>query len=373
MKDSFQVADRVVIGGGLFGAYAAILLADRGHRVTILEQDRDLLTRASFVNQARLHSGLHYPRSFLTAKEALSRYHEFRNRFPAAVRDFTQIYAVATHNSKTSGTDFAAFISRLEQTVVEIDPNKWFHRGTVSRSFQVSEPSFDAVQLRRLIKEEIEARPRIRVLLNTGVTGGKLQGDRVLLRLSNHQSIWADGLVIAAYASTNAVRLALGLSPLPLTFELAEVVLGSVSSDLQNHGFTVMDGPFWSMMPFGHTNSVSLTSVGLTPLRTSADKPMFFCQTQRTGCTPLQLANCNSCSVQPPSAATHQYQQMAKFLKSASSFSPTGRLLTVKAVLTDSEVDDSRPTLIRKEPDSNVYTVFSGKISTLFDLDKELQ
>ena len=177
---------------------------------------------------------------------------------------------------------------------------------------------------------------------------------------------------MATYASTNGMRTSLGLEPFPLTFELAEVLTGRVSPDLADLGFTVMDGPFWSLMPFGHSPDVTLTSVGLTPLRRAKGEPRFSCQDERDGCNAMHLADCTSCPVRPPSAVTHQLQQLSLFLKRASSFSPTGSLLTVKAVLASTEVDDARPTLVHKELDKNVYTVFSGKVSTLFELDREL-
>jgi glycine/D-amino acid oxidase-like deaminating enzyme len=360
------------VGGGLFGCYAAIVLADRGYDVLLVEQDAALLTRASFVNQARLHTGLHYPRSLLTASEALGHYRTFRARWPQAVRDFTQIYAIASHNSKTSGVDFAAFIDRLGLPTDEIDPERWFHPGTVSRAFKVEEPSFDALILRRILTDEIADRSNITVRLSTAATGGTVGQDGSMITLSTGEVVQAEGVVLAAYAGTNALRQVLGLARLPLTFELTEVLLGHVAPELRDIGFTVMDGPFWSLMPFGHGDQVSLTSVGLTPLRRSAAEAAFPCQASRRNCEPLHLQDCTTCAVRPPSTVTHQQQQMAAFLKQASAFTPTRSLLTVKAVLTATEVDDARPTLVHKEADSNVVTVFSGKVSTLFDLDKGL-
>lgn len=361
-----------VVGGGLFGCYAAVRLADRGHDVVLIEQDSVLLKRASYVNQARLHTGLHYPRSLLTATEALNHYLTFRARWPDAVRDFQQVYAVATHNSRTTGTDFAAFIARLGLPTDEVDPERWFNSGKVSRAFAVEEPAFDARVLRQILTAEIAERPNITLRLGTTVTGGSVKSSSSLLKLDGDEMLEVDGLVLAVYAGTNALRTNLGLARLPLTFELTEVLLGEVGPELQNVGFTVMDGPFWSLMPFGHGAEVSLTSVGLTPLRRSAGEASFACQERREGCTPLHLQDCTTCPVRPLTAAIHHQQQMAAFLRHAAEFTPKSSLLTVKAVLTATEVDDARPTLVHRERDANVITVFSGKVSTLFDLDEEL-
>lgn len=362
----------IVVGGGLYGCFAALILARTGAKVVLVEQSDDLLKRASLVNQARIHTGLHYPRSLATAKDALSHYLRFCERFPAAVRDFTQIYAVAKYGSKTSGQDFASFIDRLGVSVDEINPNLYFRDGTITRAFRVEEPSFDANVLRASLAAELLATKSIDTRLNTTVVGGDASESAVRIRFDDGTDSYFDGLVIATYAGINALRNDLGLELIPTKYELTEVLLGEVSDALLGHGFTVMDGPFWSLMPFGHSQLVSLTSVGLTPLRRSDDQPRFSCQIRRTGCEPLHLADCTTCLVRPPTAAEHQIQHLKRFLKEPNPFVTKSSLLTIKAILASTEVDDARPTIIHKERGINVWTLFSGKVSSLFDLELAL-
>ena len=48
-------------------------------------------------------------------------------------------------------------------------------------------------------------------------------------------------------------------------------------------------------------------------------------------------------------------------------------LYTIKAILTASEVDDSRPTIVKFAIDKpKLLSVFSGKINTIYDLDEVL-
>ena len=48
-------------------------------------------------------------------------------------------------------------------------------------------------------------------------------------------------------------------------------------------------------------------------------------------------------------------------------------LYTIKPILVASEIDDSRPTIIKQYSQSpDFYTVFSGKINTMYDLDEIL-
>ena len=364
--------DRAVIGSGLFGCYAAIVLAERGHTVALLDSNPGILSRASYVNQARLHTGLHYPRSLLTAMEALKSYRRFRTRFPSCIYEFEQIYGVATRNSKTSGVDFESFIKRLGIEAELVDPERWFFPGTISRAFRVEEPSFDVATLRNLLQDEISSRAEITYFPKTTVLDGSLVAGELQLLTSGDQRISAEHAVIATYAETNSVRAKLGLEALPISYELAEILLGTVSRNLNGRGFTVMDGPFWSLMPFGKTGHVSLTSVGHTPLQANPTEPRFSCQDARRDCLPEHLQDCNSCKVRPPSARVHHVQQMSMFLKCAEEFVPETSLLTVKAILRTTAVDDSRPTLVVHDKSLPVTTVFSGKVSTLLDLEAGL-
>jgi len=362
----------VVVGGGLFGCWAALVLASRGHTVVVVEQDHQLLNRASLVNQARLHTGLHYPRSLLTASEALSSYQRFRSEFPAAVHDFTQMYAIARHGSKTSAAGFERFIDRLGLDAQPVDASRWFRSSMVESAWIVEEPSFDAGIIRDELSARLRAEPRIDVVTGVPVASASANASGVSVSLADGREIRADEMVIATYAALNPVRQALGLEPLTLQHELTEVVLGTVSGPLQGRGFTIMDGPFWSMMPFGKTGEVTLTSVGLTPVLRADSAPEFPCQLRREDCTPLTLAECSTCPERPRSLAGHQVQQMRLFLTEADHFEPVRSIWTVKTILRIAEVDDARPTVVRREPDLPVWTVFSGKVSTVFDLEEAL-
>ena len=54
--------DIVVLGGGIYGLYTALFLSQREVTVAVIDIDQNFFSRASMVNQARLHNGLHYPR-----------------------------------------------------------------------------------------------------------------------------------------------------------------------------------------------------------------------------------------------------------------------------------------------------------------------
>ena len=74
--------DAVVIGGGFYGCVLALHLANsQRQRTVVLEAGPDLLRRASYGNQARVHQGYHYPRSLLTGLRSRVNFERFCEEF----------------------------------------------------------------------------------------------------------------------------------------------------------------------------------------------------------------------------------------------------------------------------------------------------
>lgn len=163
--------------------------------------------------------------------------------------------------------------------------------------------------------------------------------------------------------------------PFKIKYELCEIILCDVNKELLPYGFTVMDGPFFSIMPFGKTGLHSLTSVSFTPHVTSYDEvPSFGCQ-QGMGafCSPLHLGNCNYCIHKPRSAFPYMAALARKYILPRYQFTYSKSLFSMKPILVSSEIDDSRPTVVHiysKNP--TFVSVLSGKINTVYDLDEVL-
>lgn len=156
---------------------------------------------------------------------------------------------------------------------------------------------------------------------------------------------------------------------------MCEIILCDVNENLKEYGFTVMDGPFFSIMPFGKNNLHSLTSVTFTPHTTSYDEmPTFACQENSEGyCSTKHLGNCNQCPAKPKTAFAYMSNLARKYLKEEYVFSYNKSLFSMKPILMSSEIDDSRPTIIRKYTTNPTFiSVLSGKINTVYDLDEVL-
>ena len=105
-----ESVDFVIIGGGIYGLYAAHLLLKKKLKVALVECDDRIFSRASFINQARVHQGYHYPRSICTAIASARYFNRFVEDFePAINRSFQKIYAISNRNSFTSSSQFKKF------------------------------------------------------------------------------------------------------------------------------------------------------------------------------------------------------------------------------------------------------------------------
>lgn len=167
----------------------------------------------------------------------------------------------------------------------------------------------------------------------------------------------------------------LGYEPFKIKYELCEIILCKVNDELRDVGLTVMDGPFFSIMPFGKTGYHSLTSVTFTPHVTSYDTlPTFKCQKLSNGfCSPTCLGNCNECPSKPKSAWPYMSNLAKKYMNDKFKFEYVGSLYSMKPILKATEIDDSRPTVIKQFSQNPTFiSVLSGKINTVFDLDEVL-
>src|ERR1700704_4234363 len=99
--------DALIVGGGFYGLYLAEFLAARFPGVLLCERGAELMQRASYANQARVHNGYHYPRSVLTALRSRVNFPRFVAEFRPAIDDsFEKVYAVGRRFSKVTADQF---------------------------------------------------------------------------------------------------------------------------------------------------------------------------------------------------------------------------------------------------------------------------
>lgn len=369
--------DKIIIGAGLYGLYSALFCCKKGQHVVVLECDSAPFKRATYVNQARVHRGYHYPRSISTAMKSAGYFERFNKDYAFCVnKEFDQIYATSSRYSWSDGKQFKEFCRAAGIPCEELHPGSYFKDGMCDGVFRTREYTYDAMILKEYLLEELSKYPTsVEIKCGVNITGiDKLQ-DVYVINTSDGISYYSGFVLNATYAGINQVLDLVEVERFGIKYELCEIILCDVNDKLKNIGFTVMDGPFFSIMPFGKTGLHSLTSVTFTPHATSYDGvPTFSCQKKSKGyCTTFHLGNCNDCPVKPVTAFPYMANLARKYMLDDYGFEYRNSLFSMKPILMSSEIDDSRPTVIRKYSERPTFVgVLSGKINTVYDLDEVL-
>ena len=372
-----MVFDKIIIGAGLYGLYAALYCVKQGDRVLVLEKDPAPFMRATYINQARVHMGYHYPRSLSTAVKSAGYYNRFHEDYGFCIHDsFEQIYATSSQFSWTNAAEFEKFCQDAGIYCERVNKNRYFQKGVCDGAFLTKEDTYDARILRDYFVEELSIFSGVTIRYQENIQQIKKESNHYQILLKNNDTVESDFILNATYASVNQIQKLLSFPCFPIKYELCEIILCDVSQSLKNKGITVMDGPFFSIMPFGKTGLHSLTSVTFTPHATSYDEtPRFSCQKNSNGyCSMETLGNCNECEHRPASAWPYMSSLARKYLLEEYGFTYKESLFSMKPILKTTEIDDSRPTVVRtfsKEP--TFISVLSGKINTVYDLDEILR
>lgn len=369
--------DAVVIGGGIFGTYTALFLAGKNYKIGLIEKESELFSKASLVNQGRLHGGYHYPRSFSTARMA----QDYKERFTADHKQFINsrfenYYAIDKTSTLTSSNQFEQFCKLVGIKAREIHRHPLFNLEQMESLYLTEEFSFDPAEIAAFYNEKLRAQKNITILLKSQIVQAEKDHQKWVIEFAMNGSpeikkIETSAVINATYAGTNAINSIFGVPDLDLMYEIAETA--RVESKVLRHtGLTVIDGPFASFIPYGNSGQISLTSVIYTHHKASYSRlPEFDCQQINANCRPAFISNCNPCAARPVSNQEKMVRQIKQYLNPDISMKYVDSMFTLKAKLKSSFADDARPTKIVKLDDHpSFYCLFSGKINSIYEIEK---
>jgi hypothetical protein len=218
-----------VVGAGIYGATAAIRLAEQGHAVWLFDP-LGVMCAASAINQFRLHAGYHYPRSLETIHETLEARTEFLNAFgPAVVRNSRHFYAIPHKNSRTSPDQYEKVMNDHGLRFSLCRPG-WMNFDFINRCYEVPENIYDPDVLRQLVEKRI-------VALRIPFEQKSFTAD---LRPEFDFVVWA---TYGMAASRQVFKIA--------KFQVAEKILIQLPAALGGIALVVVDGPFTAFDPYG--------------------------------------------------------------------------------------------------------------------------
>lgn len=342
-----------IIGGGIFGLSTAIVLGEKGYKVTLVEKHYDIMQEASLVNQNRIHLGYHYPRSLNTGKEALLGLQSFKEYFGDCINDtFDKYYCVAKQGSHVNSNEFVDFCDKINIPLEEKWPDeKLLNRDLIESCWLTPEPIFDFHRLKQMVIYRIKNNNNIRVIRNTKpqAINDLSDGGKEII-LTNGYKVKAEIIINATYSGIPDFTTDQKVESIKGKFQLCAMpILESEKEVASPFGITVMDGPFCSLMPKGFnknhfilyhvTHSVLQSHIGYHSVDWS---PI-------DGFVELDIMELSK----------HIYPIIDK-LKLRDTW------ITTRIVLPDQELDDARPTQIIEHNDRMV-SIFSGKLTTCID------
>jgi hypothetical protein len=334
--------------------------------ILLIEQESSLLSRASYHNQARVHNGYHYPRSFTTAYRSRVNLPKFTRDWQDVIkRDFTKLYAIARFNSKITAKQFERFCIEIGAKVQVADPmfQDFFEKRLIKNVFLVEEYVFDARKLADWANDALKD-CGVQVRLNTQVTHISRANHALLIGISPnpnaHESIPCRYVFNCTYSRINQFQGDFSGIRMGLKHEMTEMPLLQVPVELQNLGITVMDGPFFSLMPFPARGLHALSHVRYTPHLHWNDE---------SGIDPDQkLKLCKGTT-----RVERMFRDVGRYLPSILNAKYVDSLFEIKTVLLKNEGDDGRPILFEKHSGlPGCYSILGGKIDNIYDVFEKL-
>ncbi len=179
------------------------------------------------------------------------------------------------------------------------------------------------------------------------------------------------------YAGINHLLQNSHLPPLPLKFEMTEMALVNVPVSLQDISVTIMDGAFFSLMPYPSKDCYTLSHVRYTPHFAWRD----FSLESKLKAYNLQDSN------NPLTQATSPYTILQTFKQNATSNFPLMKadarrympilesleyldsLYEIKTLQIQNEIDDGRPIIFAKDYGLKGFcTIMGGKIDNIYEI-----
>lgn len=323
------------------------------------------MMRASYANQARVHNGYHYPRSVLTALRSRISFPRFSEEFSGCIEsDFEKYYLIGSPLGKVSAKQFKSFCNRIgspcERAPEKIQ--KLTNPKLIEDVFSTTEWAFDSLALKDIMLQRL-AIAGVDIMTNTKVNGVFAHGNKLVAKINQvngkGSEVVFDQIFNCTYSSINQVNQKSLIAPIPLKHEMTEMCLVDVPDEIKDKAFTVMCGPFFSVMPFPSTPYHSFSHVRYTPHYEWRDD-----QTET-----LIDAHAHIDSVTKNTAWSKIRQDSKRYMPILGDCEYKSSLWEVKTVLPASEIDDSRPILFKQDYGLKGYhCVMGGKIDNVYDV-----
>ena len=228
-----------VIGAGFYGSYIALKLADKGHKVILIDPEDK--SSATLHCQARLHSGMFYVRSIKDLLSCARNFTKFLKIFkPYIYSEFNSYYLI----DKNSKVDFDSYKNICKETGLKTKEVKldYINSDSVQGILKTNEFSINTSELLFSLRDKCKNHHNITFIKDHAVS--LKETDRVLINLLYSDPITVNKCILASYGNNFKFLKDLGYQ-VP-SFNNYKIPVIKYTDNFPRDCHAVVDGDFWS-------------------------------------------------------------------------------------------------------------------------------
>ena len=322
-----------VIGGGWYGCHIALSLFNRGYDVEIFEKNNQLFSESSFNNQNRLHLGFHYPRSYKTRMQSKRGFRLFKTNYSNLIEPIDlSLYAISSNKSLLDFETYKMIMNSTGLNYEDLTGCVPLVLSNIEGVIDSDEVAINALKAKEFFESS---------LLSIANFNRKVTVEECL-SMSN------EGIFVIDYTWNKIFKNS--------EFYYEPTIMFKFNNKQKiNFGLTIMDGPLCSIFPFNKKMS-TLSDVEHTPLGKFLNPEDAYYRVNHMK------------NEEVLEKLKLMIKKISSYLPSFSDyFSDPEPFFSIKTKPLNSSNDD-RFTFISNES-KNIYSVFSGKIDTIFDIE----
>ena len=225
-----------VVGAGFYGAYIALKLADKGHKVIVFDPE-DNTQSATLHCQARLHSGMFYVRSLADLKSCARNFTKFFKLFKPDIYTGFNSYYLIDKDSEVSFDAYKQICKDNNLSVKEVSLD-YVNKHSIQGILKANEFSIDTEGLLFNLRDKCKNHPNIEWVQDT-VTSLNQE----VMIIAGLKIYKVDTCILASYGNNFKLLKNLGYPVDHLTYPLPVL---KFKDNLPKDCHAVVDGDFWS-------------------------------------------------------------------------------------------------------------------------------
>ena len=332
-----------IIGGGWYGCYIAEYLLDNFTHlnITIIDEKNDIFEGSSTNNQNRLHLGFHYPKCSVTRNKCKINFNKFIDKYSESILPIDNNYYVISNNSNINYENFIKLYDINDYNIIK---NNLF-RNIENNIINTKEMYIDFNKIKKKFKDKFY--DKIKFLFNYNINDIKNINNQVIINDNNNMKF--DKVFNCTYNQLQTINYEKFINS-DIIYEKCLTLLYKKTNTIEFECLTIMDGNFSSIYYY-KDNLYTLTNVKYTPLIKSSNLEEVKTFNNYYLEEKIKLFEDDILEYYPEFKNKFEYYDKFESYKCK-------------------KINDNDSRDITINIDNNIFNVWCGKISLIFEIDK---